>query len=326
MKTRLAAALAGLVGLLAAGLVGLAAPAQATETQPDPVCATWKMRGATGAYPAVVWGGAPDGSSVSKLSAKLVKPAEGVQPGVEFATKDLEVQAPEGDEILVGVDYATAGNATTAAGAIRLFGYKVKNANTLTDAPDWKAVAESESGHLVLTIPAGQKLGTLGMVYDASNTSNGSVTFSDLKIGTRPVQFTACEEPTPTPTPKPTQTATPGPGGTDEPRECQAYVYTGTTQNLCADFSDSQESVTCLDVEYRVTLVDKDEDPWGLDGSGDNIGTVGVGCETNPLKLAQSLPVTGSTPWMFAVAGLFAMGAGGLLYALFRRNRVTFRS
>lgn len=223
MKTRLAAALAGLVGLLAAGLVS--APAQATNhvhtpAAQDPVCATWKMRGATGAYPEVTFGGPPAGSSVSASSATLVKPAEGVAPGVEFAAFDLEIQAPAGDEILVGVDYATAGGATTAAGAIRLFGYADQDANTLTDAPDYgPAVAESESGHLVLTIPAGQNLGTLGVVYDASNSSSGSVTFSGMTIGNQPVQFTTCPEPTPTATatPGPTQTATPGPTATAEP-------------------------------------------------------------------------------------------------------------
>ena len=272
MKTRLAAVLAGLVGLVAAGLVSL--PAQATQTQPDPVCATWQMRGATGAYPAVTFGGAPAGSSVGASSATLVKPTEGVQPGVEFAAFDLEVQAPAGSEILVGVDYATAGGATTAAGAIRLFGYVDQDADTLNDAPDYgPAVAGAESGHLVLTIPAGQDLGTLGVVYDASNSSSGSVTFSNMTIGNQPVQFTECEEPEPTPTatatptPTPTQTATPGPGSTQTPEP------TGSAAPV----------------------------PGGL-------------------------PVTGSRPWMFALAGICALACGVLLFALARRRRVTFES
>lgn len=340
MKTRLAAALAGLAGLVAAGLVVVAAPAQATNhihatvTQPDPVCeATWEMRGATGAYPTVVFGGPPDGSSVTKTTAKLVKPNTGVQPGVEFAAFDLDVQAPADNELLVGVDYTTADGATTVAGAVRLFGYKVNDADTLEDAPTYGPdVAGSESGHLVLTIPAGEKLGTLGMVFDASNSSQGSVTFSNPTIGNRPVWFTGCPEPeptvTPTATPEPTQTATPGPV-----QDCQAYVYTGTQENLCADFPGDQENVTCADVKYRVTLVNKNKDPWGLDGSGENIGTVGVGCESNPLKPTQStapvptLPVTGSTPLWFALAGLAALGSGALLFVLARRRRsVSFRA
>lgn len=224
MRSRLAAALAAMAALLAAGLVGVA-PAQATNhvhasaTQPEPVCeATWKMRGATGAYPDVTFGGPPPGSTIGDHFAKLVKPAEGVQPGVEFAAFDLEIQAPADNELLVGVDYATDDGATTAAGAIRLFGYAAQDADTLNDAPTYgPAVAASESGHLVLTIPAGKTLGTLGMVYDASNSSSGSVTFSDLKIGTRPVLFTGCPEPEPTQTAQPEPTGTPEPGGTATP-------------------------------------------------------------------------------------------------------------
>lgn len=213
MRPRLAAALAVMAGLLAAGLTGFANPAQATNhvharasIAQEPICeATWKMRGATGAYPDVEFGGPPQGSAVTKTTAKLVKPATGTQPGVEFAAFDLDVVAPAGDEILVGVDYATAGGATTTAGAVRLFGYKVKSADTINDAPAYGPdVAGAESGHLVLTVPAGQKLGTLGVVFDASNSSQGSVTFSDLTIDGRPVWFTGCPEPDPTVTPTPT--------------------------------------------------------------------------------------------------------------------------
>jgi len=333
MRSRLAAALATMVGLLAAGLVAVAAPAAATETQPEPVCeATWKMRGATGAYPNVTFGGPPPGSTVADHFAKLTKPSEGIDPGVEFAAFDLEIQAPADNELLVGVDYATDDGATTAAGAVRLFGYKVNNADTLNDAPTYgPAVASSESGHLVLTVPAGEKLGTLGMVYDASNSSSGSVTFSNLKIGTRSVLFTGCPEPEPTasatPTAAPTQTATP------KPQDCQAYLYTGTRENLCKDFPGDQDR-SCGEVKYRVDLVSDDRDPWDLDGlSGGDRGVVGVGCEANPLKPTESaapvptLPVTGSstTLWL-ALAGACALGAGALLYALARRRRVQFRA
>jgi hypothetical protein len=224
MKTRLAAALAGLVGLLAAGLVSL--PAQATETQ-DPVCATWKMRGWDG----TAWGGKPPGSWVTKTEAKLVKPEaanENVQPGVEFAAFDLDVQAPADNELLVGVKYELGDGASAVSGAIRMFGYAEKNANTETDAPDYgPAIAPSEvGGLLVITIPAGKKLGTLGVVYDGSNSAKGWVKFGPMKIKNRLVQFTECEEPEPTPsataTPQPTQTATPEPGGTGTPEPTQS--------------------------------------------------------------------------------------------------------
>ncbi|HEU4752336.1 MAG TPA: LPXTG cell wall anchor domain-containing protein [Armatimonadota bacterium] len=213
MKIRMVTALAAMLGLVTAGLVGLAAPASAT-TQTEPVCATWKMRGVTGAYPDLEFGGAPEGSSVSAGSATLVK-AEGEdseQPGVEFAARNLTVQAPEGDELIVSVDYATGDGASTAAGAIRLFGYEDQDANTVTDAPDYgPAVASAEEGRLVLIIPAGKKLGTLGMAYDASNTTRGTVTFSEMAIGDREVRFTTCPEPSATASPstEPSATASP---------------------------------------------------------------------------------------------------------------------
>jgi LPXTG-motif cell wall-anchored protein len=39
-----------------------------------------------------------------------------------------------------------------------------------------------------------------------------------------------------------------------------------------------------------------------------------------------SLPVTGSTPLWFALAGLAALGSGALLVLLIRRRRTTFTS
>lgn len=272
MRTRLAAALAAMVGLLAAGLVTLAAPAaSATETQPEPVCeATWKMRGWDG----TAWTGQPEGSSVTKTSAKLVKPQaanESVQPGVEFAAFDLEVQAPADDEIHVSVKYELADGASVTGTAVRMFGYKAQNADSENVGPDWKVIATSETGGtLVLTIPAGEKLGTLGLTYDGSNSAKGSVTFSDMEIDGRPVWFTACPEPEPTvtatPTAQPTQTATPGPGGTATPEPTQSAAPVPT------------------------------------------------------------LPVTGSTPLWFALAGLAALGSGALLFVLARRRQISFRS
>jgi LPXTG cell wall anchor motif len=66
----------------------------------------------------------------------------------------------------------------------------------------------------------------------------------------------------------------------DTAQGCEAYFYTGTNQNLCTQFPGEQSGLDCNDVKYRVTLVDKTNDPWGLDG---NLGTPGVGCEENPL-------------------------------------------
>jgi hypothetical protein len=180
--------------------------ADATE-QGEPVCATWKLRGATGQYPVIVFGGAPAGASVeSSSSVKLVKPTEGVMPGVEFAAYDVDVSVV--NETTLSVSYTTGDGAATSAGAIRLFGYAEQDADTINDAPDWVDVAEGDSGTLVLTLPAGSELGTVGLVYDASNSAAGWVRFEDMGLGNRPVSFTDCPEPTPTATATPAPTVT----------------------------------------------------------------------------------------------------------------------
>lgn len=201
-------ALAALIGALV-GLVALSVPAQATE-QGETVCATWQLRGATGQYPAIVFGGAPAGSSVeSSSSVKLVKPTEGVMPGVEFAAYDVDVEVAT--ETTVSVDYVLGDGAATSAGAVRLFGYSEQDADTINDAPDWQDIAEGDSGTLVFTVPAGSTIGTLGLVYDASNSATGYVRFTDMEIGNRAVSFTDCPEPSPTVTASPSASPTVSP-------------------------------------------------------------------------------------------------------------------
>jgi LPXTG-motif cell wall-anchored protein len=223
MNKTLTATLAGTVGLLAAGLVALPTTAQATPKpclptkvgakttiptcppqQEPPVCGTWKARGATGAYPNITFGGKPAGTEISATTAKLTKPADGIDPGVEFAAADLDVVLDKATK--VSVNFELSGGASAAAGAIRMFGYTTKGANTITDGPDFKDEASGNSGTLKFTVPAG-KLGTLGLVYDASNNSQGAVTFNNLTIGDRLVKFTPCTPPTTTPTTRPTTTA-----------------------------------------------------------------------------------------------------------------------
>lgn len=184
----LAGAVTGLVFGVSAVALAPAVSATVTPATNQVVCGQWKMRGATGAYPAVTFGGPPAGSSVSKHSAKLVKPATGIQPGVEFAAKGLNLPAPAG--MTISVTYVPSADASVAAGAVRLFGYTAKNADTLNDAPNWQDMATSPvGGTLSLTVPAGASVGTLGLVYDASTAEQGSVTFSSMKAGSRKVPF-----------------------------------------------------------------------------------------------------------------------------------------
>ncbi len=147
---------------------------------------------------------------------------------------------------------------------------------------------------------------------------------------------------------------------------CTAYVYTGSTHNLCDKFPGAGPAkVRCADVGYRVSLVrDGGEDPWGLDGGGASQGTVGVGCESYPIRVfstpapSQStsvkpstsasnphhvsstpnppvngpqggrgaLAVTGPSGWVFAALSVGVAAFGGVLLIAARRRRINFKA
>jgi hypothetical protein len=285
------------------GAIVLGAPAQATpgNDEPETICSTWKARGATGAYPDIDFGGKPDGTEISTSTAKLTKP-EGVSPGVEFATFDLGV-GPLDQEAHVRVEYATSGGASTSAGAVRMFAYEDKSADTLNDAPDWVKAAETEEGNLLFTVPAGKKIGTLGLVFDASNNTTGAVTFKNLTIGEQPVSFTACPDPEPTttkPDPEPTTTK-PDPG------------------------SSSPAAVTCSSFDTKADAQEAYlKDPEGLahlDSDGD-----GRACEWTPADGSGGggLPVTGPSIGIVVMAAVIIIGTGAVLTVMVRRRKVNF--
>lgn len=193
---------AALGALILGGLTVAVAAAPASATDADKVCPTWQLRGATGAYPEIVWGEPGEGSTATATTVTLVKPATGVAPGVEFVAK--AVNLPAGT---ITVDYELSGGADFAAGAVRLFYYSAAGADTLNDAPTGVAPATASSG--TLTITAAGPVGTIGFVYDASNSSTGKVTFSDLKVDETAVAFKdVCTPPSPTVSPEPEPTAT----------------------------------------------------------------------------------------------------------------------
>lgn len=175
--------------------------ANATEDQePVTVCPTWKLRGATGPYPAVVFGPAPAGSEVVDADTVVLKKPTGealVQPGVEFAAFDLDISGAA----VITVDYELEGSTEGApihgAGAVRAFYFADQDANTVTGTVAGFAAADSDSG--TLSIPVVGHIGTLGMVYDDSNHTTGTVTFSNLKIDDNPVSFLdeVCASPSP---------------------------------------------------------------------------------------------------------------------------------
>lgn len=198
IRAILATAAVGLVAGLA-----LAAPAQATETTPEPVCGTWQLRGTTGAYPAIVFGPTPAGAEVkNERKAELVKPT-GEAPGVEFAAYNLDVTGPA--TVTATVDLSDGAEAISEA--VRMFAYAAPDADTINDAPDVKAVATSD--HNTLTFVAPDGVGTLGFTYDSSNATAGKVTVMDVKINDRPVSFTKCPEPEESPSASPSPTKPP---------------------------------------------------------------------------------------------------------------------
>lgn len=110
--------------------------------------------------------------------------------GVEASTPDLDLAVEAGDH--VEVSYALSG-ASPAAGAIRLFAYDEADADTLATAPDAHVVVPADSGltgTLTLEITWTGQIGTLGLVYDSSNSkAEGSVTFSNLAVAGTSVLF-----------------------------------------------------------------------------------------------------------------------------------------
>lgn len=314
---------------LAAGFYfGVPTAAGATE-QPEPVCATWTARGATGVYPAIVFGGKPVGTEISASTAKLTKP-EGVSPGVEFASFDLGI-GTLAQEAIVRVEYATSDGASTSAGAVRMFAYYDKDADTLNDAPDHVATAQAESGNLLFTVPDGKKIGTLGLVFDASNNTTGVVTFSNLTIGDRPVSFTPCPAPTTPPTTVPTTVPTTAPttspattapttapttvpptdGPTTAPPTTAVPTVTATAEWTCAMFETQQDAQDAFE-----------KDPVGLaelDADGD-----GYACEFKPDTAGGGLPLTGPSILLTAGLGVALVGTAGLVLYLVRRRKVSF--
>lgn len=199
--------LAALIGALILTL-GMAAPAQAQEGHfpAEP----WQVRDVEcDPYPDCTWSPAASSAVTGPGTVELTKPAGHL--GTSAETADLGLTA-EADTVL-SVDYSLDPDASTAAGAVRLFWYDHPDGDTITEAPTAQAVADADSGTLELAVPAGLTIGTVGLTYDASNDSAGTVTFTALALGELPVLFE--QLPAASPSPGPTETA--GPTPTEQP-------------------------------------------------------------------------------------------------------------
>lgn len=294
MNPRLVATLTGAVGFTVAGVALAVTPAAHATGKipgdPPPVCSTWKARGATGAYPNVVFGGKPFGTDISASGAKLTKPLQGVDPGVEFASYDINTgplggTGPSATSTVVKVKFTTMDGASTSSGAVRMFAYYATNANTLTTVPDHYELASGSAGQISFAVPAGKSIGTLGLVYDASNSSKGAILFKDLMIGEKKVRFTRCSVPTPTST----VTSAPVTPPTDKPITASPSV----SPTVSASASSSAPVVPPT---------------------------------TPPAGAEPSLPVTGPGIGVIIGAGVAVIGTGLGLMFLVRRRKVSFES
>lgn len=219
---RLAGAVA--LALAGAGLLLGGSPAQAQDEHFP--AAGWEVRQI--GIGDLVWSPAAASTILDATTVELTKP-DGTT-GTSIETTDLGLDVAAGTE--VSVSYELEGGATVDAGAIRLFWYDHPDGDTLLEAPT-AFVAADGSGTLSLTIGADATIGTLGLTYDASNISAGTVRFSNLTVGYTTVLFLEpvppcewdaelaadddkCVEPEPTPTASPTTEPAAGQGGSDD--------------------------------------------------------------------------------------------------------------
>lgn len=150
---------------------------------------------------------------VDATTVELTKP-DGAT-GTSMETTDLGLNVAAGQQITV--DYEMSAGALPDAGAVRLFWYDAPDSDTMATAPTALVAAGSTNGTLTIDISEAAKVGTLGLVYDASNPSAGTVRFSGLEVAGVPILFEAPTTPTPTsePTtgPEPTEPPAAGKGG-----------------------------------------------------------------------------------------------------------------
>jgi hypothetical protein len=177
----------------------------------------WDVRDASGTYPDIEWNPAAASQIIDAYTVDLTKPAGDV--GTSIETTNLGVDVEAGD--VITVHYELKDGALTDAGAIRAFYYDHPDGDTLHEAPT-AFVAADGSGVLELTVIADGTIGTLGLTYDASNVSAGTVTFSTLKVNDTKVRFLAPVEETPSP--EPTASESPHPGETPSPTASPSEV------------------------------------------------------------------------------------------------------
>lgn len=173
-------------GVIAGGLL-LTGTAQATDGSGDIGCSTQS-------WVAHDWvdgvAGQPAESTVTADEVILVKTDGGV--GTDASTSDLGLTGQT-----LTVDYELSGDASTDTTAIRFFAYEAAGADTGAGGtgPPEQDIADADSGTLTLDFGDSVDIGTVGVTYDTSNHSTGTVTFTDFELDGEPFSLTtgACE-------------------------------------------------------------------------------------------------------------------------------------
>lgn len=141
---------------------------------------------------------------------------------------------------------------------------------------------------------------------------------------------------------------------------CEAYVYKGTSTNLCGAYPTAKD-LDCKQLTKPVQLVAKGTDPWRLDSDGDGVGcdlpaaggsssasasasakpsasastssgpaaaTAGTSSTSSSSAVtdAGSLPLTGPSPWVLGGIAVLTVGLGGLAVVATRRRRARFQA
>jgi LPXTG-motif cell wall-anchored protein len=210
---------AAVAALGVAGALALAGTAQADQDDATAACPA-------SSFVAYEWPtgtpGPASSSTVTGDTVTLTKPAGSTGTSAEIG--DWGITATT-----ITVDYQLSDDASTGAGAVRLFAYHEAGADTSSVAPAAVSIAEGSSGTLELNFGGPQPVGTAGLTYDASNDSAGTVVFSNLRVDGEPASFVRsadCDpdpEPSADPTVEPTdpagdpeETAAPGQGAGKE--------------------------------------------------------------------------------------------------------------
>ncbi len=296
----------GLVGALSAlalaalGAVAAAALPASAGTAEKKICPTWSLRSGGLVEQTWTWFVAPAaGSKMNNTEVTLTKP-DAELGGTEFASKNVAYTASSED---ITVKYALHDGASFAAGAVRLFFYHAQNANTETTAPDGVAIADALAGTLKIDNVVGT-VGTLGVVYDGSNTAGGNVTFEDMKIGDTKVKFQdVCTPPTTAPTATPTITSSPSPSLSPS-----ASPSASSSMSSSASPSASSSASPTATSSVSAAPTQTTEAPVPARNTGGDGG---------------SLAKTGTPTLLIAGGGLALLFVGGaLLVATQRRRKV----